>query len=66
MFDELNSEILRTELLTAIKQLRNGASSGPDLWLNEFFKNALESLVFYLHDLFNTLFKMVYFPEKMV
>ena len=31
MFDELNSEILRTELLTAIKQLRNGASSGPDL-----------------------------------
>ena len=38
MFDELKSEILRTELLTAIKLLRNGASSGPDLLLNEFKK----------------------------
>ena len=56
MFDELNSEILRTGLLTAIIQLRNGASSGCDLWLNEFFKNALESLVSYLHNLFNILF----------
>ena len=37
MFDELNSEILRSELLTAIRQLRNGEGSGPDLLLNEFF-----------------------------
>ena len=45
MFDELNSGILRNELLTAIKQLRNGASSGPDLLLNEFFKTGSETLV---------------------
>ena len=63
MFDELNGEILRTELLTAIKQLRNGASSGPDLLLNEFFKNGSETLVTYLHNLFNKLFQMGYFPE---
>ena len=64
MFDELNSEILRSELLTAIKQLRTGASSGPDLLLNEFFKNGSETLVTYLHNLFNKLFKMGYFPEN--
>ena len=64
MFDELNTEILKTELLTAIKQLRNGASSGPDLLINEFFKNGSENLIHYLHALFNKLFQMSYFPEK--
>ena len=64
MFDELNSEILRTELLTAIKQFRNGASSGPDVLFNKFFKNGLETLVTYLHNLFNKLFQMGYFPEN--
>ena len=38
MFDELNSDILKDEILTAIKQLRNGARSGPDMLLNDFFK----------------------------
>ena len=44
MFDELNNEILRTELLTAINQLRNGASPGPDLLLNEFFQKRIGNL----------------------
>ena len=44
IFDELNREILKTELITAIKQLRNGASSGPDLLLNEFSKTDLKLL----------------------
>ena len=47
MFDKLNREILKSELLSAIKQLRNGASAGPDLLLNEFFKNGSESLIHY-------------------
>ena len=64
MFDELNRKILRTELLTAIKQLRNGVGSGPDLLLNEFFKNGSETLIHYLHILFNKLFQMGSFPEK--
>ena len=64
MFDELDMEISRTELLIAIKQLRNGANSGPDLLLNEIFKNGSETLIHYLHVLFNKLFQMGYFLEK--
>ena len=64
MFDELNSEILRTELLAAINLLRNGASPGPDFLLNDFFKNGSETLVIYLHNLFNKLFQIDYFPEN--
>ena len=56
MFNELNTEISFTELLSAIKQLRNGASGGPDLLLNEFFKKGTDFLVHYLHELFNKLF----------
>ena len=37
MFDELDVEITNQELLKSIKQLRNNASGGPDLLLNEFF-----------------------------
>ena len=32
--------------------------------LNEFFKNGLETLVIYLHKLFNKLFQIGYFPEN--
>ena len=64
MFNELNTEISFPELLSAIKQLRNGASRGPDLLLNEFFKKGTDVLVHYLHELFNKLFQMGYFPEK--
>ena len=64
MFDELNTDILNDEILTAIKQLRNGASSGPDMFLNEFFKYGSASLINYLHALFNKLFNIGYFPEQ--
>ena len=64
MFDELNMEISFKELLSAIKQLLNGASGGPDLLLNDFFKKRTDVLVHYLHELFNKLFQMGYFPEK--
>ena len=63
MFDELNREISKTELTSAIKQLRNDASAGPDLLLNDFFKNGTGTLINYLHALFNKLFQMGYFPE---
>ena len=64
IFDELNCEIQTNELLSAIKQLRNGASAGPDLVLNEFFKNGSENLIQYLSILFNKLFHMGYFPKQ--
>ena len=37
MFDELKSDILKDEILAAIKQLRNGASSEPGMLLTGFF-----------------------------
>ena len=64
MFNELNTEISFNELLSAIKQLRKGASGWPDLLLNEFFKKGTDGLVHYLHKLFNKIFQMGYFPEK--
>ena len=38
MFEELNGEISYLEIQKAVKQLRNGTSAGPDLFLNDFFK----------------------------
>ena len=37
MFDELNSGILKDEILAAIEQLRNGANSEPSMLLTDFF-----------------------------
>ena len=38
MFEELNGAITYLEIRKAVKQLRNGASAGSDLFLNEFFQ----------------------------
>ena len=64
MFEELNAEISLFEIQKAVKQLRNGASGGPDLFLNEFFKNGSDTLLKYIHTLFNKLFEIGYFPDK--
>ena len=64
MFDELNTDILKDEIHTAITQLRNRISPGPDMSLNEFFKYGSASLINYLHALFIKLFHMGYFPEQ--
>ena len=64
MFDELNTDILKDEIHTAITQLRNRASPGPDMLLNEFFKYGSASLFNYLHALFTKLFHIYYFPER--
>jgi hypothetical protein len=37
MFNELNTCISVTEITTAIKQLKNNRSGGPDCLINEFF-----------------------------
>lgn len=64
IFDELNVSITNDEICMAIKQLRNGASAGPDLLINEFFKFASESCILCIHHLFNKIFEIGYFPEK--
>ena len=40
MFEELNIPLSYSEVLLAVKQLKNEASAGPDLLLNEFSKMA--------------------------
>ena len=44
--------------------MRNGASAGPDLMLNEFLKHSSNGLLIYLHHLFNKIFEIWYFPEN--
>ena len=63
MFDELNVPITLDEIKRALKQLRNGASGGPDLYINELFKNGSDVLLNYIHTLFNKVFEVGYFPE---
>ena len=64
MFEELNLLISVEEIMKGVGQLRNGASAGPDLFLNEFLKNGTTGLITYLHNLFNKVFEMGYFPER--
>ena len=64
MFNELNVEISYDEIKKAVKQFRNGASAGPDLYINEFFKNGTDIMINYIYMLFNKIFELGYFPEK--
>ena len=64
MFGELDVEISNTEILKAIKQLKNNKSCGPDLLLNEFFKYGADALLPYLYNLFNKCLMRGYFPES--
>ena len=57
IFNELNVEISYEEITKAVKQLRNGASAGPDLYINEFFKNGTDIMINYIYMLFNKIFK---------
>lgn len=63
MFEELNSDITIHEVSAAIKQLKSGRSSGPDLLLNEFFIHGERILAPILLSLFNKCFNISYFPE---
>ena len=64
MFEELNLPISFEEIKKGVSQLRNGASAGPDLFLNEFLKKGTNGLLSYIHDLFNKLYEIGYFPES--
>ena len=64
MFSELDEEISIEEIKTAIKQLKNNKSGGPDRLLNNFFSCGTDVLPEYLHKLFNVLFDKGYFPSS--
>ena len=65
MFDELNFEISYMEIFKACRELSIYKSGGPDFVLNEFFKYGINEMVFYLCDLFNTIFQKRIFSNKM-
>ena len=64
MFNELNIEISCSEILEACKQLPTEKNNGPDISLNDFFKYGSDTLLPYLHTLFNVLLSKSYFPES--
>jgi len=53
MFQELNIPIKHDSLLKAIKQLNTNTSSGPDVFLNEFFIHGKTTLSIYFTYLLN-------------
>ena len=64
MFDELNCAVTSDEIKSAIKQLKNGRSGGPDKFLNEFFIHGNSELLMFLQTLFNKILDLEYFPES--
>ncbi|XP_053393684.1 uncharacterized protein LOC128555432 [Mercenaria mercenaria] len=62
MFEELNVPFTNSDIITAIKQLKNNKSGGLDLYLNEFFKNGKDVIVQYVLPLFNKIYDIGYFP----
>ena len=63
MFQELDVTTSLNEIRKAVQLLKNGKSSGPDLLLNEFIKYGNDSIIYYLHLLFNKIFDTGYFPD---
>ena len=64
MLNELDTEISNAEITTAIKQLKNGKSPGPDKYLNNYFIHGKDVLLPYLLVLFNTVLQTGHFPES--
>ena len=64
MFEELNVTITDMEIKKACKDLNSNRSGGPDLLINEFFKNGIDSLIRYFNQLFNKILESGHFPEQ--
>lgn len=63
IFEELNLCFTSDEILKAISQLKTNKSSGPDMFINEFFIHGKSVLVPTLVNLFNKIFENGHFPE---
>ena len=63
MFHELDAEISVSEIRKGVQSLKNGKSCGPDLFFNKFIKYGINSLIGYLHVLFNKIFDTGFFPD---
>ena len=63
MFQELDAEISLNEIRKGVQSLKWGKSCGPDLFLNEFLKYGINSLIEYIHVLFNKIFDTGFFRD---
>ena len=61
--DEINV-ITESEVIKAIKQLKHGKSSGPDLLINEFFIYTCDILASKITTLFNVILMSGHFPKR--
>ena len=61
--EEINTQITETEIYTAIKNLKNNKSSGPDKILNEHIKYTADLMMPVYIQLFNLIFDAGLIPE---
>ena len=61
--EEINTQITETEIYTAIKNLKNNKSSGPDKILNEHIKYTADLMMPVYIQLFNLIFDTGLIPE---
>ena len=64
MFEELNVNLSREEILKSINQLKTNKSRGPDRLINEFFIHGKSILLPTLNNLFNKIFEIGHFPDS--
>ena len=62
--DEMNVPITESEVIKAIKQLKHGKSSGPDLLINEFFIYTCDILASKITALLNVIVMSGHFPKS--
>ena len=62
--DEMNVPITESEVIKAIKQLKHGKSSGPDLLINDFFIYTCDTLASKITALFNVIFMSGHFTKS--
>ena len=63
MFQELDTKVSLNEIRKGVQSLKCGKSCGPDLFSNELLKYGINSLIEYIHVLFNKIFDTGFFPD---
>lgn len=62
--DSLNSNILESEIINAIKSLKNNKAPGPDNIIGEFYKSSIHKMLPFLTKYCNYIFDKGLFPEE--
>ena len=64
IFNEVNFSISLTEIDSALRRVKTGKASGPDMILNEMLKAGKPVLFPVLHKLFNRILTESHFPQQ--